>query len=73
MVKENIPKEQEQLFDMLIGMAVTLEEIRETLYTIDKRILVIEDKLNSSSIEDEKKDRTNFENRVNTWLRRTKK
>ena len=70
---DEIPKEQEALFNMLLGMASTLEKIRDSVFTLEKKVSDIEDKLNSLPNSTEKKDYTNFGNKVSKWLKHTKK
>lgn len=67
-----IPKDQEILFDTLLGMMSTLEKIRDTVFTLEEKISVIEDKLNSLIKMTKEKDNTSFGNRVNKWLKHTK-
>ena len=68
-----IPKEQETLFNMLIGMAETLEKIRDIVFTLEKKIYEIDSKLDSLTNSAKKKDYTSFGNKVSKWLKHTEK
>jgi hypothetical protein len=68
-----IPKEQEALFNMLLGMVSTLEKIRDSVFTLEENVSDIEDKLDSLIILIKEKNNTDFGNKVSKWLRNTKK
>ena len=73
MTEKKIPEEQEALFDMLIGMASTLEKIRDLVFTLDGKVSTIENKLDSLSKTDKAEDRQDLGNRVSRWLKHTRK
>jgi len=68
-----IPKELEPLVDILIGMAGTLEEIRELTYTTESKISKIEEKIHSLEKIVKENNQTSFGNRVSKWLKHTNK
>ena len=68
-----IPKEQELLFDTLLGIIVTLEYIRETVSVLETKMEKIEDQLDFLIEDSKEKHNTNFGNKVSKWLKHTKK
>ena len=72
-----IPEELEvlidMLIDMLVGMAGTLEKVRDITFTMEEKISRIEDKINSLEKITKEKNRTDFGNKVSKWLKHTKK
>ena len=70
---KNTPDNKEVLINILIGITCTLEKIRDTTFNIESQMTKLQDRLDNLERENNKKDYNSFQNRVQRWLKHTKK